>query len=69
MFGQGPLAERFFFDELWELWVTMKWQIPGDGPGSISIQNVQSRTSWTYWPEGQGKFWIKHLCPAVTTSN
>ena len=21
-------SEFFFFDELWELWVTMKWQMP-----------------------------------------
>jgi hypothetical protein len=53
MFGQGYLAERNFF---WELWFSMKFafQIWPWGPGWIHV-----RTNLAYRPEGQGTFRTK----------
>ena len=58
-FGQGPLAEWKFFDELWELWVTMKWQMPGQQRQRL-VGSVFGQIGPTGW-EVRGDFGQK--CP------
>ena len=51
-FGQGPLAERKFSDELWELWVTMKWQMPGQQRQRL-VGSVFGQIGPTGWKVGR----------------
>ena len=66
-FGQGPLAERNFFDELWELWVTLKRQCLVNR-GNALIGSVFGQIGPTGWEVSLGRFRTKmpkfrKICP------